>query len=102
MSQDKLTNDEISKNLEYLRQDAGGMVTAHNGVADRLLQNDKLYRSMKGDWRRTDWNGSKNIKITTGRQDGKFFITREQFNTLGAKLVPKPIEKQLNRAFLIP
>lgn len=89
MSQDKLTNDEISKNLEYLRQDAGGMVTAHNGVADRLLQNDKLYRSMKGDWRRTDWNGSKNIKITTGRQDGKFFITREQFNTLGAKLRAK-------------
>ena len=56
------------------------MVTNHNGVADKLLQNDKLYNSMKGDWSRTSWNAGKNIRTTTGRQDGKFFITREQHN----------------------
>lgn len=62
------------------RQDAGGMVTAHNGVADRLLQNNQLYNSMKGDWIRTDWNKNHNILITTGREDGKFYIKREQMN----------------------
>ena len=35
---------------------------------------------MKGDWSRTDWNGSKNIRVTTGREDGKFYIKREQMN----------------------
>jgi hypothetical protein len=35
---------------------------------------------MKGDWSRTAWNASKNIRTTTGREDGKFFIKREQFN----------------------
>jgi hypothetical protein len=35
---------------------------------------------MKGDWTRTDWNASKNIKVTTGRENGKFYITREQMN----------------------
>jgi hypothetical protein len=35
---------------------------------------------MKGDWQRTDFNLSKNIKITTGREDGKFYIKREQSN----------------------
>jgi hypothetical protein len=68
-------------NHAYHRQDSGGIVTTHNGVADRLLQNDQLYRAMKGDWQRTGWNGNKNIKTTTGRQDGKFYITREQMNT---------------------
>lgn len=71
----------VETDYDYLRQDAGGMVTAHNGVADQLLRNDQLYRSMKGDWNRTGWNGSRNIKTTTGRQDGKFFIRREQMNT---------------------
>jgi len=66
---------------DYLRQDAGGMVTTHNGVADKLLRNDQLYRSMKGDWKREGWNGSQNIKTTTGREDGKFYIRREQMNT---------------------
>jgi hypothetical protein len=73
-------------NLDYLRQDAGGMVTTHNGVADRLLKNDKLYRAMKGDWKRTDWNASHNVRTTTGREDGKFYITREQMNTDAVKL----------------
>ena len=72
---------QVDYDYDYLRQDAGGIITTHNGVADRLLgKNDKLYREMKGDWSRTGWNGSKNIKTTTGRQDGKFYITREQQN----------------------
>lgn len=62
------------------RQDAGGMVTTHNGVADRLLKNNDLYNAMKGDWKRTDFNKSGNMKITTGREDGKFYIQREQMN----------------------
>lgn len=56
------------------------MVTAHNGVADVLLKNNDLYRSMQGDWKRTAWNASKNILTTTGREDGKFYIKREQQN----------------------
>ena len=75
-----LKNDDVKKDYDYLRQDNGGVITAHNGVADKLLQNNKLYNAMKGDWKRTDWNKSKNIKITTGREDGKFFIQREQHN----------------------
>lgn len=62
------------------RWDKGGLVTADNGIADRLLQNDKLYNTLKGDWERTDYNLSKNIKVTTGREDGKMYLTREQLN----------------------
>lgn len=62
------------------RQDAGGLVTSDNGIADRLLKNNDLYRSMKGDWSRSDWNRGRNIMITTGREDGKFYIKREQMN----------------------
>lgn len=75
-----LDNTDPEKNYDYQRQDHGGTITNHNGMADALLKNDKLYRSMKGDWSRTDWNNSKNIKITTGREDGKFYIRREQMN----------------------
>jgi len=64
----------------YLRQDAGGMVTTHNGVADRLLKNDRLYNTMKGDWERTTISKDGNMRVTTGRQDGKFYIQREQMN----------------------
>lgn len=67
-------------NLDYHRQDHGGVVTNHNGVADRLLQNDRLYRALKGDWSRTDWNASRNIRTTTGREGGRFYIRREQQN----------------------
>ena len=62
------------------RIDQGGLVTSQNGIADRLLQNDKLYNTLKGDWKRTDTNKSKNIITTTGREDGKFYIQREQLN----------------------
>ena len=75
-----LDSTDPEKNYDYLRQDHGGMVTAHNGVADTLLKNDQLYRSLKGDWSRTAWNASKNIRTTTGREDGKFYIKREQLN----------------------
>ena len=75
-----LDNNDPEKNLDFYRQDHGGMITNHNGLADKLLQNDDLYRNMKGDWTRTDWNKGNNIKVTTGREDGKFFIRREQQN----------------------
>ena len=81
-----LSDSNPQKDLDFYRQDHGGMVTNHNGIADRLLKNNDLYNSMKGDWKRTDWNSSKNIKVTTGREDGKFFITREQQNIEEIKL----------------
>jgi len=40
-----LDDTDPEKNLDYYRQDHGGMVTQHNGVADKLLQNNDLYRS---------------------------------------------------------
>jgi hypothetical protein len=46
----EILDGDPEKNLDYYRQDHGGMVTKHNGVADKLLKNNKLYRSMKGDW----------------------------------------------------
>ena len=76
-----LSEEDHERNLDYWRQDHGGVVTNHNGVADQLLKNDDLYRRMKGDWSRTDWNASHNIRTTTGREDGKFYIRREQMNT---------------------
>jgi hypothetical protein len=76
-----LGNDDPETNLDYTRRDHGGMITSHNGLADALLRNDKLYRSMKGNWSREGWNQSGNIKTTTGREDGKFYVRREQMNT---------------------
>jgi hypothetical protein len=81
-----LDDTDPEKNWDYYRQDHGGMITNHNGMADKLLQNDDLYRSMKGDWTRTAWNKGNNIKVTTGREDGKFYIKREQMNTDEVKL----------------
>jgi hypothetical protein len=81
-----LDDTDPEKNWDYYRQDHGGMVTSHNGVADRLLKNDDLYRSMKGDWSRTAWNKNENIRVTTGREDGKFYIKREQMNENEIKL----------------
>jgi hypothetical protein len=77
---DYLDDTDPEKNYDYYRQDHGGTVTTHNGVADKLLQNNDLYRSMKGDWKRSDRNKSGNIIVTTGREDGKFYIKREQQN----------------------
>jgi hypothetical protein len=75
-----LDNAEPEFNEDAYRQDRGGLVTADNGIADRLLQNDKLYNHLKGEWRHEGFNKSQNIKTTTGREDGKFYIKREQFN----------------------
>jgi len=76
-----LEGPEPEFNQDAFRQDRGGLVTKDNGIADRLLRNDTLYRELKGDWRREGYNKSRNIKITTGREGGKFYIQREQFNT---------------------
>ena len=78
-----LAGPDPETNYDVLRQDHGGMVTNHNGVADRLLKNNDLFRAMKGDWRRTSWNGNRNIKTTTGRENGRFYIQREQQNVQG-------------------
>ena len=87
-----LDDTDPERNLDYWRQDHGGVVTNHNGVADQLLKNDQLYNAMKGDWSRTAWSGSKNIKTTTGREDGKFYIKREQW-----LVVVLNTAKQLNK-----
>ena len=82
-----LDDKDPEKNHDYWRQDHGGMVTTHNGVAERLLSNNNdLYNSLKGDWKRTDTNKSGNMIVTTGREDGKFYIKREQQNTEEIKL----------------
>jgi hypothetical protein len=75
-----LDDTDPEKNYDYWRQDHGGTITNHNGIADKLLKNDKLYNAMKGNWTRSDFNKSGNIKVTTGREDGKFYIQREQLN----------------------
>jgi len=75
-----IDDSDPEHNPDAFRQDKGGLVTSDNGIADRLLKNDKLYNSLKGDWTREDWNKSKNIKITTGREGGKFYVKREQMN----------------------
>jgi hypothetical protein len=67
-------------NQDAHRWDKGGLVTADNGIADRLLQNDALYNHLKGDWKHEGFNKSKNIKVTTGRENGKLYISREQMN----------------------
>lgn len=84
-----LDDNEPEKNLDFYRQDHGGMITNHNGMADKLLTNDNLYRSMKGDWTRSEKNKSGNIIVTTGREDGKFYIKREQQNTDAIKQAVK-------------
>ena len=75
-----LDDADPEHNADQYRIDKGGLVTTDNGIADRLLQNDKLFNTLKGDWKRTDSNKSKNIVTTTGREDGKFYIRREQLN----------------------
>jgi len=75
-----LDDADPEHNPDAFRMDKGGLVTTDNGIADRLLQNDKLYNTLKGDWQRSDYNKSKNILTTTGREDGKFYIKREQLN----------------------
>lgn len=81
--QDKseLTGPDPEFNQDAHRWDRGGFATKDNGIADRLLQNDKLYRDLKGNWKHEGFNMSRNIKTTTGREGGKFHIRKEQMNT---------------------
>jgi hypothetical protein len=79
--QASMLNDvEPELNMDYTRRDHGGMITNHNGLADALLRNNKIYAGYKGDWSRTAWNASGNVKTTTGREGGKFYIRNEQMN----------------------
>jgi len=97
-----LDDADPEKNWDYYRQDSGGMITNHNGMADKLLTNDDLYRSMKGDWQRTSSNQSGNIAITTGREDGKFYIKREQKNTETIKAAVRQYRKTAEAGMIDP
>jgi hypothetical protein len=89
-------------NEDAHRWDKGGLATADNGIADRLLQNDKLFKQLKGDWERTDFNLSKNIKVTTGRQGGKTYLTREQLNVPAILEHCKQYRKMAENGFIDP
>jgi hypothetical protein len=97
-----LDNADPEKNWDYYRQDHGGMITNHNGLADKLLTNNDLYRSMKGDWTRTETNRGGNIVVTTGREDGKFYIKREQTNTEAIKAGVREYRKTAEAGMLDP
>ena len=72
-----LDNTDPEKNHDYWRQDHGGMVTNHNGIADKLLKNNDLYNSMKGDWSRTDYN-----KMLLFNLRSRFYIKPNVFRPL--------------------
>lgn len=98
-----LDDKDPEKNHNYWRQDHGGMITNDNGVADKLLSNNNdLYNSMKGDWKRTDSNKSGNIIVTTGREDGKFYIKREQQNTEAVKAAVREYRKTAEAGMIDP
>jgi hypothetical protein len=84
------------------RWDRGGLATSDNGIADRLLKNDKLYNHLKGDWTHEDLNLSKNIKTTTGRDHGKFFMTKEQFNIPHIKEQCKAYRERAEAGYIDP
>lgn len=97
-----LSGPEPEHDASVFRQDSGGLATEDNGIATRLLQNDKLYNAMKGDWKREGWNGSKNIKITTGREGGKFYINREQMNVEYIREQCQEYRKRAEAGFIDP
>jgi hypothetical protein len=97
-----LDDTDPEKNYDYMRQDHGGTITNHNGLADRLLQNNDLYNSMKGDWKRTDTNKSGNIIVTSGREDGKFYIRREQQNAKAIAAHCADYRKKAEAGYLDP
>lgn len=89
-------------NEDAHRWDVGGLVTADNGIADRLLKNDKLYNHLKGDWSNEGWNKSHNIKTTTRREGGKLFITKEQMNLEYIKAECAEYRKRAEAGFTDP
>ena len=98
----QLDGAEPEFNQDAHRWDKGGLVTTDNGIADRLLQNDKLYKELKGDWQRTDYNLSKNIKVTTGRDHGKTYMTREQMNVPAIMQHCQEYRKMAENGFIDP
>jgi hypothetical protein len=66
---------------EWYRQDARDTLGSSEHLAEMLLQDNGRYAAYKGEWTNTQWNGGGFTKTTTGRKDGKFYITREQINT---------------------
>jgi hypothetical protein len=97
-----LEDTDPEHNADQYRIDKGGLVTQDNGIADRLLQNDKLYNTLKGDWKRTDTNKSQNIITTTGREDGKFYIRREQLNVEYIREQCQEYRKRAESGYLDP
>jgi hypothetical protein len=97
-----LEDEDPDHNADQYRIDKGGLVTKDNGIADRLLQNDKLYNTLKGDWKRTDSNKSQNIITTTGREDGKFYIRREQLNVEYIREQCQEYRKRAESGYLDP
>lgn len=97
-----LEGPDPEHNPAVFRQDTGGMATEDNGIATRLLQNDQLYRAMKGDWQREGWNASRNIKVTTGREGGKFYINREQMNVDAIREHCQEYRKRAEAGFIDP
>ena len=97
-----LDDKDPETNLDYTRRDYGGMIDTNNGIADALLRNNDLYRSMKGDWTRTETDKSGNIIITTGREDGKFYIKREQQNTEAIKAAVRQYRKTAEAGMIDP
>jgi hypothetical protein len=75
-----LTDADPEFNADSHRRDVGGLINKDNGIADRLLQNDRLYQHVKSGEKTEGWNGNKNIKTTTYREGNKFIIQREQMN----------------------
>lgn len=102
--QDKsyLSDEDPEFDEKAHRWDSGGLVTTDNGIADRLLQNDKLYNQLKGDWSRTDTNLSKNIVTTTGRQNGKMYLSREQLNIPAIMAHCQEYRKMAENGFMDP
>ena len=97
-----LTGPDPEHDERAHREDTGGLVTAHNGIADRLLKNDKLFNTLKGDWKREDYNLSKNIKVTTGREGGKMYLTREQMNVPAILEHCREYRKRAEAGFMDP
>ena len=81
----EILDNEVNRNEDFYRQDHSIINAKDSGIADMLLKNNKLYNSMKGDWSRTELSRNGVTKTTTGRKDGKFFITREQLNIKAIK-----------------
>ena len=76
-NQQEMLQGDPEWNENAHRWDKGGLATTDNGIADRLLQNDKLYRHLRGDWTNTYTNKSQNITTTNGREGGKFYMRKE-------------------------